>query len=279
MTSRESLPRILLLQHETFLKALAGRLLLTRLPAPASRVLDIGTGCGIWAADLAAEHPEAEVIGIDNFRQPKIQAPSNCRFLSLDAELPWDRLRDQTFDVIHTRLVPFHVAKIQDVLRRCYEHLDVNGVIEMQEMWQPLRTDEPLGAVEHDSKVIQWSRIRLEAAAKQGIDHAVPGRLPELLAGVGFVEVRARDLKWPIGTWMDGEDMKELGRIHLELLQSGMAGLTSDLLTNTGRDKEDVDKFIEQVRNELGSGKVYALVRVVSARKPGGSSETGLLAV
>lgn len=29
------------------------------------KVLDIGTGTGIWAIDFANEHPEAEVIGLD----------------------------------------------------------------------------------------------------------------------------------------------------------------------------------------------------------------------
>src|SRR5690554_6166725 len=31
----------------------------------AGKVLDLGTGTGIWAIDYATEHPEAEVIGLD----------------------------------------------------------------------------------------------------------------------------------------------------------------------------------------------------------------------
>lgn len=29
------------------------------------RVLDLGTGTGIWPIDYATDHPEAEVIGLD----------------------------------------------------------------------------------------------------------------------------------------------------------------------------------------------------------------------
>lgn len=29
------------------------------------KVLDIGTGTGIWAIDFANDHPEASVIGLD----------------------------------------------------------------------------------------------------------------------------------------------------------------------------------------------------------------------
>jgi hypothetical protein len=276
MTSRDSLPRLLLLQHEAFGKTLADRLLLAPVSTPAPRVLEIGTGCGIWAADFAVAHPDADVIGIDNFPQPKIQAPPNCRFVSLDAERPWDGLQGQKFDVIHTRLVPFHTAEIANILRRCYEHLAMGAWIEMQEVWQPLRTDEPPGASEHGSKVIEWSRLRLEAAAKQGIDQSVPRMLPAYLAEAGFVDVTTRDYKWPIGTWMEGEDMKELGRIHLELLQAGIAGLTKELLANLGMEEKEIVQFIEQVSDELGAGKIYSTVRVVWARRPGsGDVERG----
>jgi methylase of polypeptide subunit release factors len=41
-----------------------GKLYLAPIEAP-SKVLDIGTGTGIWAMDFGDEFPEAEVIGTD----------------------------------------------------------------------------------------------------------------------------------------------------------------------------------------------------------------------
>lgn len=39
------------------------------LPA---RILDLGTGTGIWAIDMADKYPDAEVIGVDlSVIQPK----------------------------------------------------------------------------------------------------------------------------------------------------------------------------------------------------------------
>jgi len=53
------------LQHSTWLLSLRGKLALCPKAAGAKRVLDIGTGTGIWALDYADQHPESEVVGVD----------------------------------------------------------------------------------------------------------------------------------------------------------------------------------------------------------------------
>lgn len=275
MTSYSSLtglPRGLILQHEAFTKTLDGRLLNAPISPLVGRVLDIGTGCGIWAAELAAAHPAAEVIGIDNFPQPTVEPPANCRFATLDAEeeRDWDVALGgdaREFDVIHTRLVPFRAAGLPAVLGRCYEHLRPGGWVEMQEAWPPARTDEPPGAPEHESRVIEWTKLRLKAAAELGIDQGVVGRLPELLFEAGFVDVHVHDDKWPIGPWMEDEKMKEIGDMTLELLQLSITGL-SQMLANLAMGEREVGEFVGQVREELGVGKIYSPVRIVWARKP-----------
>jgi len=56
------------LQHHLVTLTLGDRLGLAPPNDPDSkvkRVLDVGTGTGIWAVDFGDEHPEAKVIGVD----------------------------------------------------------------------------------------------------------------------------------------------------------------------------------------------------------------------
>jgi SAM-dependent methyltransferase len=273
MTSPYSFPRAkegvdirLIHQHETFRQILDGRLLNALVAEPVGRVLDIGTGSGVWAAEFAARHPTAEVVGIDNYPQPTIEAPNNCQFMILDAEREW-QVGDAKFDVIHARLVPFHAKEVQAVFRRCYEHLKPGGYVEIQDMLPPIRTDEPAGAPEHSSKVLEWARLRKGASSKLGIE-SITGRLPEVLSAAGFEDVQTLDLKLPIGAWMDDEKMKRVGKAFLECLQLGRLDLSLELLTHLGMEERQIVDLVEQAGKELGIGKLYTMVRFVWARKP-----------
>jgi cyclopropane fatty-acyl-phospholipid synthase-like methyltransferase len=50
--------------HHLFTLMLGGKLHLAPIENP-HRILDVGTGTGIWALDIAEQYPEAEVLGTD----------------------------------------------------------------------------------------------------------------------------------------------------------------------------------------------------------------------
>lgn len=96
------------LQHHLFTLTFSNRLHLCPLGADGKqihRVLDVGTGTGIWAIDFADEHPESEVLGIDlSAIQPGF-VPPNVSFQVDDLEEPWTFRESEMFDFVYARMM------------------------------------------------------------------------------------------------------------------------------------------------------------------------------
>lgn len=84
------------------------------------RVLDIGTGTGIWAIDFADEYPDTTVLGTDlSPIQPDL-VPPNCRFEIDDARDEWTYPNDY-FDFIHIRSLFGSIDNWGKLYREAYE--------------------------------------------------------------------------------------------------------------------------------------------------------------
>jgi len=106
------------LQHHLFLMTFGSKLALSPIGEKLNKVLDVGTGTGIWAIDFADEHPEAEVIGVDLSPIQPSFVPPNLKFEIDDVEEEWTWGK---FDYIHLRTMNASFNDWPKFFKQCYE--------------------------------------------------------------------------------------------------------------------------------------------------------------
>src|SRR5271155_4740725 len=106
--------------HHIWRLILNGELFRAPISRNVQRVLDIGTGTGIWAIDFADQYPSAQVIGNDlSPIQPDL-IPPNLQFLVDDIEDSWG-YEDQPFDYVHARFLAGSMLDWPKLMRQAYQ--------------------------------------------------------------------------------------------------------------------------------------------------------------
>lgn len=143
------------LQHHVFYLTLNGRLFTAPIPEEKKlhRVLDVGTGTGIWAIDFADDHPESEVIGID-LSPPQAQlVPPNVVFEIDDLEETWTFQRP--FDFIFGRMTVGAFIDYRRFFQQAFDNLTPGGWVETLDIVNPIKADD--NSMPPETALLQWS--------------------------------------------------------------------------------------------------------------------------
>jgi cyclopropane fatty-acyl-phospholipid synthase-like methyltransferase len=142
------------LQHHLCTLTFEGKLFTAPIPKEQQlhRVLDVGTGTGIWAIDLGDEHPEAHVYGIDLSPTQPTLVPQNVTFEIDDLEEPWTFTTK--FDLIYSRMMVASFASFLGFFEQSFENLVPGGWIEMVDICSPIQADDD--SLPEDSALRKW---------------------------------------------------------------------------------------------------------------------------
>lgn len=131
------------------------------LPRGSVRVLDLGCGPGEWVRQVASDHPQVEVIGVDisqvmvAYAQSKAQQTgvSNAHFLRGNILEPLD-FPEATFDLVNARFLigVLHTDRWLGFVQECMRLTRRGGYIRLTECDNPGRTNK--AACE---RFTQWS--------------------------------------------------------------------------------------------------------------------------
>ncbi|KAL7276562.1 hypothetical protein RUND412_000442 [Rhizina undulata] len=247
------------LQHHCCLMALGGEL----IAAPVGkdwkpqRILDIGTGSGIWAIDFADLYPSGHVIGVDLSPIQPSWVPPNVTFEVDDIEEIWP-YKDNSFDFVHLRNMAGFIYDWPKLYRQAFKALKPGGWIEVQDFCDFFGSDDD--SVPETSFMYRWAEEWQKGSLMTGREwkNIAPG-IAKALEEVGCVDVEEKLIKFPIGRWPKEKRAKELGIYWRQQCLDGAEAFTLALFTRVlGWEKEAVDDFLVGLRADLKNPKYHA---------------------
>lgn len=166
-------------QHRCLYSAI-GNHYLVPLPPTLTTILDVGTGTGIWPADMARLFPQAHIVGVDlSATALEYSCSATCTFCLADVlkGLPF---ADQQFEYVHQRLLVAAIpaANWPAVMHELVRVTRPGGWVEVMEIGVTIQHAGP-----ETTRLLAWMA---EQSAERGFDMQLVSRLGQMLAQEGL---------------------------------------------------------------------------------------------
>ena len=107
------------MKHAMSLEVTDGRLFLAPIPPSPKKIIDIGTGTGIWAVEMGDLFPGAEILGLDLSPIQPVWIPPNVKFVIDDVEDEW--ANGGEWDFAHFRSMALVLKDLQRVVDQTFQ--------------------------------------------------------------------------------------------------------------------------------------------------------------
>ncbi|OBR12762.1 UMTA methyltransferase [Colletotrichum higginsianum IMI 349063] len=222
------------------------------------RILDIGTGTGIWAMEMGDFFHHAEVIGNDLSPTQPEWVPPNVRFEIDDVESSW--IEGKKYDFIFCRYMVGAIGDWETLVKRVFNNLNPGGWVELQDMRIQLYSDDE--TLEKNGKsTMEWIGPFVKALQSIGREPN-PGPLLEgwVREHGGFDHIAHQKFRMPLGPWRKEQYYKDLGLLNLAQILKGLEGGSMRLFCGVlGWTTEEVLALLAGVRQELKSNRLHPM--------------------
>ncbi|KAJ5215428.1 uncharacterized protein N7498_001835 [Penicillium cinerascens] len=234
------------------------------------RILDCGHGSASWAVEVAEQHPDCQVIGVDIApHMSPDNVPENLWLQVDDLNRPFT-FPSNHFDLVHSRLLATGIHRnrwptyINDIVRV----LKPGGWVQMVEIYFNVQSDN--GSLTDQHALRRWSTQYMQALEDKK-DLRVASKLRSHFQSSGLVEIDSKMIQLPLSAWSTDPRMRAIGQSNSDNIQELLRSLALYPLTQrVHMSAQNFDSLVEQAREEARnhSFKAYFPLYVCIGRKP-----------
>ncbi|KAJ6513056.1 S-adenosyl-L-methionine-dependent methyltransferase [Mycena sanguinolenta] len=236
--------------HETLTRYLGDKLgpaLLNDLHP--RKILELGCGSGAWAIQAAIQFSDAEVVAVDQSPLPDRILPPNLKFHRADLAQKLE-FEDETFDIVHARLVLSHLVDATDTLRCASRLVKPGGLLLIEDVAVVSLAKYGGPATRQIIDVVKAVQDRVGAP-----DCEFGSKIePIIMSLCVFSDIQVKKVSIPFGGTGDDEALNELG-LGMKKSFSDIWKAFADRLQDQGLTRELVYAYDEE-QERLGNKTV-----------------------
>ncbi|OAA65767.1 tam domain protein [Niveomyces insectorum RCEF 264] len=231
------------------------------------QILDIGTGNGVWAIEMADQYPNATIIGNDLSANMPTFVPPNVKFEVDDVENEW--VYEQPFTFIFSRYMAASIGDWPKLVQNAYNNLAPGGWAEFQDFDLTYYSED--GSLKADNPLMVWINTMCNASRNMGRDPCPGSKLEGWFRDAGFTNIVHKRYRLPLGPWPRDPHLKEIGLHNYMQVNQGLEGLSLRLFMNVLKWKlEETMVMLAEVRKSLHDPNIHTILdyHVVYGQRP-----------